>query len=305
MTQAARPRARALDVPRSDRDPFEALDWVLLAGLALTWGASFLLMAVGLESLHPGMITWLRVASGAATLLLVRGPSSDMDRADRRSVALLAVVWVAIPFTLFPIAEQHVNSSVAGILNGAVPIWAALIGGLFFGRPSRGPQRMGLVVGFLGMALVSLSSSSSGGSTAAFGVVLVLLATVLYGWSVNLLAPLQQRHGAVPVMTRLLVQATLWTAPFGLYGLRDSRFEVVPVLAVLVLGVFGTGAAFVMMSTLSGRVGGPRASFVTYLIPVVAVALGISLRGDVVHPAALAGVVLVIGGAVAASRREA
>lgn len=289
---------------RSDRDPFALLDWLLLAGLALTWGASFLLIVIGLDTLHPGVVTWVRVGSGAATLAVLRRPA-EFDAADRRTIALLAVVWVAIPFTLFPIAEQHVNSSVAGILNGAVPIWAALIGAMFFGRPSRGPQRLGLVVGFVGMALVSVSSSTAGGSTAAFGVVLVLVATVLYGWSLNLLAPLQQRHGAVPVMTRLLLQATLWTTPFGLWGLRSSTFAWGPVLAVLVLGVLGTGAAFVMMSWLAGRVGGPRASFVTYLIPVVAVALGVAVRGDVVHPVALVGVALVIGGAVAASRREA
>lgn len=304
MTQAATPTVPPLP-SRSDRDAFERLDWTLLVGLAAVWGSSFLLIAVGLDSLHPGVITWLRVASGAATLLVLRRRRVAIDRADRRTIALLAVVWVAIPFTLFPLAEQHVNSSVAGILNGAVPIWAALIGGLFFGRPSRGPQRIGLVVGFAGMALVSISSSSSGGSSALFGVVLVLVATVLYGWSLNLLAPLQQRHGAVPVMTRLLVQATAWTAPFGLYGLPRSRFEVVPVVATLVLGVVGTGAAFVMMSILSGRVGGPRASFVTYVIPVVAVALGMTVLGDRVHPAALLGVAMVIAGAAAASRREA
>lgn len=289
---------------RSDRDPFAVVDWLLLGGLALTWGSSFLLIAIGLDTLHPGVITWVRVGAGAATLAVLRRPAT-LDAADRRTVALLAVVWVAIPFTLFPLAEQHVNSSVAGILNGAVPIWAALIGAMFFGRPSRGPQRLGLVVGFLGMALVSVSSSASGGSTAVVGVVFVLVATVLYGWSVNLLAPLQQRHGAVPVMTRLLVQATLWTTPFGLWGLRTSTFAWGPVLAVLVLGVLGTGAAFVMMSMLAGRVGGPRSSFVTYLMPIVAVALGVALRDDVVHPVALFGVALVIGGAVAASRREA
>ncbi len=304
MTQAATPTVPPLP-SRSDRDAFERLDWALLVGLAAVWGSSFLLIAVGLDSLHPGVVTWLRVASGAATLLVLRRRRVAIDRADRRTIALLAVVWVAIPFTLFPLAEQHVNSSVAGILNGAVPIWAALIGGLFFGRPSRGPQRIGLVVGFAGMALVSISSSSSGDSSALFGVVLVLVATVLYGWSLNLLAPLQQRHGAVPVMTRLLVQATAWTAPFGLYGLPRSRFEVVPVVATLVLGVVGTGAAFVMMSILSGRVGGPRASFVTYVIPVVAVALGMTVLGDRVHPAALLGVAMVIAGAAAASRREA
>lgn len=291
--------------PRSDREPFEALDWGLLLGLSLIWGSSFLLMAVGLDSLHPGVITWTRVGSGAAALLLVRGRPVQFEPAHARRMVLLAVTWVIVPFTLFPIAEQHINSAVAGILNGATPVWAALIGAVWFGRPTRGIQRLGLVIGFVGMVLVSVSSSAAGGESALFGIVLVLVATIMYGYSLHLLGPLQQRYGAVPVARRTLVLATVGTTPFGLWGLPSSSFEVVPVLASLVLGVVGTGLAFVMMSVLTGRVGGSRASFVTYIIPVVAVALGMGLRGDQVQPLALVGVALVIGGAIAASRREA
>lgn len=289
---------------RSDRDPFEVLDWVLLGALALIWGSSFMLMAVGLRSLHPGVVTWLRVGSGALALQLVRRDRTPLPREARGEILKLAVIWVVIPFTLFPIAEQHVNSAVAGILNGATPIWAALIGALWFGRPSRGIQRVGLVVGFAGMVLVSLSSGDSGGEAAWFGIVLVLVATVMYGWSLQLLGPLQQRHGAIRVAREMLAWAAIGTAPFGLWGLRESTFEWLPVVAVLGLGVVGTGFAFVLMSLLAGRVGGSRASFVTYLIPVVAVALGVWLLGDHVSGWAMFGVVLVIAGAFAASRRE-
>ncbi len=304
MTASPGSPAVATPTPRSDRDAFEALDWALLLGLSIIWGSSFLLMAVGLESLHPGVITWLRVATGAAALLLVRGHPVTFAPADARRMVLLAAIWVVIPFTLFPIAEQHINSAVAGILNGATPIWAALIGTIWFARPSRGTQRIGLVVGFAGMVLVSVSSTAAGGDSALLGIGMVLVATILYGWSVHLLGPLQQRYGAVPVARRTLVVSALGTTPFGLWGLGSSTFEVIPVLATVTLGVLGTGLAFVMMAQLSGRVGGSRASFVTYIIPVVAVGLGMAVLGDRVAPAALAGVVLVIGGAVAASRPE-
>jgi len=302
---ASPPHPAAVAPPtRSDRGAFEALDWILLLGLSLIWGSSFLLMAVGLRSLHPGVITLVRVGTGAAALLLVRGRNATFEPADDRRLVLLAVIWVVIPFTLFPIAEQHINSAVAGILNGATPIWAALIGTIWFGRPSRGTQRIGLVIGFVGMVLVSVSSTAAGGDSAVLGVVMVLIATIMYGWSVHLLGPLQQRYGAVPVARRTLVISTIGTMPFGLWGLQTSTFEWLPVLATVALGVLGTGLAFVMMAQLSGRVGGSRASFVTYIIPVVAVGLGMALLGDEVAPAALAGVVLVIGGAVAASRPE-
>ncbi|MGH9186211.1 MAG: EamA family transporter, partial [Acidimicrobiales bacterium] len=106
------------------------------------------------------------------------------------------------------------------------------------------------------------------------------------------------------VMSKVLALAALWTAPFGLWGLSRSGFGWGAAASVGVLGVLGTGIAFALMATLVGRVGGPRASFITYLIPVVALVLGAVFREDRVSAWALLGVVLVIGGAVLASRRE-
>ena len=289
---------------RSDREPFEQADWGLFLAVSFIWGASFLLIDIALDDFHPGLITWIRVGLGAAALLLLPGARVRFDPEDARTILVLSLVWVGIPFTLFPLAQQHINSSVTGILNGAMPIFAALIGGLFFGRPSRGPQRLGLLIGFGGIALVSLSSGGEG-STAFIGVAMVLFATVCYGLATNLAGPVQHKYGSVPVMSRMLGLATIWTAPFGVYGLTDSTFGWGATAANVFLAVAGTGLAFVLMATLVGRVGGPRASFITYVIPVVALALGVSLRGDEVAPPALAGVVLVIAGAFLASRREA
>lgn len=289
---------------RSDREPFEKADWGLFLAVSFIWGASFVFIDIALEDFHPGLITWIRVGLGALSLVLLPTAKVRFEPKDSRTVVLLSFVWVGIPFTLFPLAQQHINSSVTGILNGAMPIFAALIGGLFFGRPSRGPQRLGLAIGFVGIALVSLSSGGDG-STAFIGVAMVLFATVCYGLATNLAGPIQHRYGSVPVMARMLALATVWTTPFGLYGLADSTFGWAAAVSNVVLAVAGTGLAFVLMATLVGRVGGPRASFITYLIPVVALALGVSLRGDTVATAALVGVVLVITGAFLASRREA
>lgn len=289
---------------RTDRDAFEPRDWGLFLSVSAIWGASFLFIDIALESFHPGFVTWLRVGLGAATLALLPHGPARFDDDDRRRILALSVVWVAVPFTLFPLAEQHINSAVTGILNGAMPIFAGLIGGIFFGRPSGRPQRLGLGVGFAGILVVSLAAGA-GGSTAWTGVAMVLLATASYGLAVNIAGPVQQRHGSVAVMARTLAYATLWVTPFGLYGLFHSAFAVAPTVANAVLGIVGTGLAFAIMATLVGRVGGPRASFITYLIPVVALILGATFRGDRVAPVALLGVVMVIGGAVLASRREA
>lgn len=296
--------ARTAARPRSDREPFALHDWLLFTAVGTIWGSSFLFIAIGLESLHPGLITWGRIALGALTLMLLRSARTPIEGADRRQLLALSFIWVAVPFTLFPLAEEHVNSAVTGLLNGATPIWAGLIGGMFFGRVSRGAQRRGLAIGFAGIALVSLGSTAEGG-TAIIGVAMVLVATLFYGWAINLAGPLQHRYGSVPVMAQMLAWATLWTTPFGLVGLSDSSFQMGPVAATIILGVVCTGLPFVLMATLVGRVGGPRAAFVTYVIPIVSLILGVSFLGDRVRSAALLGIALVITGALLAGRREA
>ena len=282
---------------------FSAQDWALFWGIALIWGASFLLIAISLESLHPGAITFGRVGFGAAALVGVPAARKRIEREDRRRLVVLSLVWVAIPFTLFPIAEQYINSAVTGLLNGAMPIFAALVAALFLREFPRGTQLWGLLTGFTGVVLISIPSIGEG-SNAALGVILVLLATVCYGFAVNIAAPLQRRYGSVAVMSKMLVLATLWTLPYGVWGLTDSRYEPGPVLATIVLGVVGTGVAFAIMASLVGRVGSTRASFITYLIPFVSLALGVVFLGDEVQALAIVGVVLVVAGAVLASRRR-
>ena len=287
----------------ANEGPFSAQDWALFWGIALIWGASFLLIAIALESLHPGVITLGRVGFGAAALAVVPAARKRIDPEDRRRLVVLSLVWVAIPFTLFPIAEQYINSAVTGLLNGAMPIFAALVAALFLREFPRGTQLWGLLTGFTGVVLISIPSIGEG-SNAALGVVLVLLATVCYGFAVNIAAPLQRRYGSVAVMAKMLVLATLWTLPYGVWGLRDSTYQAGPVAATVVLGVIGTGAAFAIMASLVGRIGSTRASFITYLIPFVSLALGVTFLGDEVRPLAILGVVLVVTGAVLASRRR-
>jgi drug/metabolite transporter (DMT)-like permease len=282
---------------------FTATDWLVFASIAGIWGASFLLIAVGLESLGPGLVTLLRVGLGAAILAVLPGPRIRIEPEDRRAMVAVSFLWVGLPFTLFPLAEQHINSAVTGLLNGSTPTFTALFAALFFGRRTSGPQLLGVAVGFAGIVLISLPSLGEG-SSAASGVALVVLATACYGLAANLAAPLQARYGSRPVMARMLALGTLWTLPFGLASVPSSELELAPIVAVSVLGLVGTGLAFLLMGSLLGRVGATRASFITYLVPVVALVLGVVFQDDHVEVPALVGVVLVVSGAILASRRE-
>lgn len=282
---------------------FTPLDWMLFLGVGTIWGASFLLIAIGLNALAPGAITWIRVGIGALVLWLVPGVRTPIEREDRARLVAVSILWVGIPFSLFPIAQQWVSSAVTGMLNGGVPIVTAAVATAMLRRLPGRIQIVGLLLGLGGVLAIALTTAEEG-SSQALGVGLLVVAVLGYGMAINVVAPLQRRYGAIAVMGRVLALATLWTAPFGVYGLTRSTFAWGSVAAVVVLGVSGTGLAFVLMSRLVGRVGGTRASFVTYLIPVVATTLGITLRDETVSAFALAGVIAVIVGALMASRAD-
>jgi drug/metabolite transporter (DMT)-like permease len=288
----------------SNVERFALVDWGLLLGVSVIWGSSFLFIAVGLDAFHPGFVTWLRIGSGATVLALFPRARHRIDREDWPRLVVLSVAWVAVPFTLFPIAQQWINSAVAGMLNGAVPLSAAVVSSIMLQRPPRGGQALGLVVGLVGVIAISAPSAGDGESQAV-GVALVIAATMMYGFAVNIAVPLQQKYGSLVAMSWMLILATVWTAPYGLVGGAASSWAWPSFLAVIALGVAGTGLAFVLMGSLAGRVGATRSTFITYLIPVVALILGVALRGDEVAVIAIAGSALVIVGAVLASLREA
>ena len=104
---------------------FGLVEWGLFWSVGCIWGSSFLLMDIGLEAFKPGLITWLRVSSGAAILALHEPSRKPIVREDWPRLVALSILWVAVPFTLFPIAQQWVSSAVTGMLCGAVPIFAA------------------------------------------------------------------------------------------------------------------------------------------------------------------------------------
>jgi drug/metabolite transporter (DMT)-like permease len=285
------------------RDAFAPIDWLLFAAVGTIWGSSFLFIAIGLEAFEAGLITWLRILFGAAALWPLHRARVRFQREDLPRLAVLSLVWVVVPFTLFPLAQGSVNSAIAGMLNGAAPIFTAVIATLLLRRAPGPRQLIGIPLGFVGVAAIALSAATVGPSQ-ALGVGMILVATVCYGIAFNIATPLQHRYGSLPVMAAILAIGAVVTAPLGIASLPGSSFAWDSLAAVAVLGLVGTGFAFVLMGRLVGRVGATRASIVGYLIPVVALGLGVLFRGDDVGPAALVGVALVIGGAYLTSRRE-
>jgi drug/metabolite transporter (DMT)-like permease len=284
-------------------EAFGPVEWGLLASIALMWGSSFLLIAIALETTEPGLIVFLRLAFGAAALSLVPRARRRVDREDLPRIALLGLVWMAVPLTMFPVAQQWIDSSRAGMINGAMPLFSALVAALLLRAMPGTRQVLGLLVGFTGVVLITLPAAE-GASVQTLGLLLVLLAVMLYGLAANLAVPLQQKYGALPVVWRAQVVAVVLTLPYGLISLPGSSFDWGSVGAMAVLGLLSTGLAYALMATLVGRAGATRGAVAIYFIPVVATILGVVFLDEVVGALALAGVSLVLVGAWLTSRRE-
>jgi drug/metabolite transporter (DMT)-like permease len=308
----AAPRAAATRTPLTahgrSSGAFTSKDWLLLASVAVIFGSSFFLIEIGLRAFAPAVITLIRLTLGALSLAMFRrAREAAFSAEDARRVALIGVIWMGVPLLLFPIAQQWIDSSVAGMINGAMPLmtvaWTTLIARTL---PARN-QGIGLAVGFLGILAISLPElplGSFGTKGTLLGVGLAFASASLYGLSATLVTPLQQRYGSMPVLLRAQLVGILIVAPFGIMGLRTSRFELLPFLAMLPLGILGTGLAFIAMATLIGNVGAPRGSIAIYFVPVVSILLGVLVLGEIVHPLALVGTALVLLGAWLTSRRE-
>jgi drug/metabolite transporter (DMT)-like permease len=284
---AVRPEDRPLALP----------DWVALSMPGLIWGSSFFLIAEGLESFEPFLVTWLRIMFGLLVVGCVPATRQPVPRAAWPRLTLLGVVWVAVPLSLFPLAEQRVSSSVTGMLNGATPIFTAIVAALIVRRLPPGRQITGLVAGLAGIVLIAAPSWSDDGASSAAGVLMILVALSCYGVAYNVAAPLQRSLGSLPVTGRVLAIASVLLAPLGIASIDGSDFTWGSALAVAALGVFGTGVAYVLMASNSGRYGGTRASTTTYLIPGVAILLGVAFRDESVEWIALVGCAVALAGA--------
>lgn len=282
---------------------FASLDWGMFSFCGLVWGASFYFIAVGVDHFAPAVVAALRLLFGSAVLVVAPASRRKIERADAPRFWFLGLVWMAIPFLLFPIAEQWVASSIAGMINAGVPVFAAIVAAVLLRRLPGRRQAVGLVIGLIGVVIVTLPSLGDGRSS-ALGVVLLVVAVALYGLSVNLAVPLQQKYGGLAVTLRNQLAALVIVLPLAIWGLFDSEFAWSSLAAVAALGIAGTGLALFAMTTLVGRVGATRGSTVTYTFPIVAIILGVLFRDEKLHLIAIVGTALVIVGAYVVSRAE-
>lgn len=282
--------------------PHSLREWLLLAAPGLIWGGSFLFIAEGLESMAPNGVTFARILIGFITLSMVPAARRPVRPGDGVGIFWLGVLWMAFPLSMFPFAEQHITSAMAGMLNGANPLFAVIVAALIARTLPTRSVIAGLVVGMSGAALIAWPGIGAGRNS-AFGVGLVMAALVSYGLALNLARPLQQRNGGLPVIWRALGVALLLTAPLGLPELLAARWTARSALSMLALGSLGTALAQVLMARAAGEFGAATASSSNFLIPVVALGLGLIVRDEQVAPVSVVGCAVCLAGAWLISRR--
>jgi drug/metabolite transporter (DMT)-like permease len=282
---------------RSPRDGcVVSADWLLVAIPGLIWGASFLFIAEGLKAIGPAGVTFLRLFIGLVTLSWFPAARKSVEWSAWPAVVLVGVLWFAFPLSMFPFAEQRVSSALTGMLNAAVPLSTAIVATAIAGKVPERRVIMGLTLGLIGAGLVAGPMMREGHSSVV-GVLLILAAVISYGFALNLARPLQQQYGALPLILRAQVVAVVLTAPLGMPDVLAARWTPLPFFSLLMLGAFGTGVAFVALATAAGRVGATRASSAAFLIPPVALLLGVLVRGEYVATISIIGSAVCVAGA--------
>ncbi len=277
--------------------------------LGVVWGSSFLFIEWALQAFTPVGVAFLRGALGSLSLLAfaavlkVELPRKPIEWFH---ISVLAVLLNAAPGFLFAFGQQYVTSVMAGILNATTPLMTLLVMTLVF-RAERvtANQIVGLVAGFFGVALVS-GVLHGLGENKMIGVAALLGATFCYGLSFpyarRFVTPL--RYSNTALATAQVTASAVILLPFALIGgFVSAPLSVTPVIGVVLLGVLGTGFAYIWNYRNMKLAGSAIASSVTYITPVVAAVLGVAFLGEHLSWDQVAGGLLVLLGAAMIQNR--
>ncbi|MFY8212577.1 MAG: DMT family transporter [Candidatus Nanopelagicus sp.] len=271
--------------------------------LGVTWGCSFIFIELGLEFLTPFGVAFVRCALGAITLLIivkVRKIALPKDKSTWRKLWIVALMLNVVPGILFAFAQQYVTSVVAGIINATTPLMTMVFMLLLFREQKlKSEQIIGLLIGATGVMVV-LGIWKGIGDNQLIGVVALLLAVSCYGYSfpytTRKILPLGLKPEAAATIQLCMAAITL--LPLYLFdGIAEENYRLTPLLAVLALGVLGSGFAYIWNFSIIAAAGGSIASTVTYVTPVVAVIVGWIFLGEQITWHEPIGAVFVILGA--------
>ena len=277
--------------------------WTLLLSLGAIWGASYLLIKIGLRDLSPGMVAFVRVALAAGVLLALAAARNALGGFSSSTVWVFAIALaqVSAPFVLIAAGEQEISSSLAGILVASAPLFTALLAIRFDSdERAEGARLVGVLFGVVGVGLL-LGVDLSGSGDELLGGIAVLFAGLGYAVGGLLAKHKLADHPPIGVAAWVLTAGTVLLVPAAIIGAPDAAPAIGPVAAVVALGVVGTGIAFAIFYELIATVGPARTFIVTYLAPAFAVVYGVTLLDEEISVTTIAGLALILLGSYLAA----
>ena len=281
---------------------------LLLAGI---WGWSFLLIKVSVAGMTPPTMACLRIGLGAVALLVVcrvRGQSLPRDSATWGHMTVMGLMYGVLPFTLLGWGEQRTTSALAAVSQADTPLFTAVFAAWLLSDRIKRPQTIGLVIGFVGVgvgagiALGDLAKSSTIGSLAEAA------SGACYGFAFTYARRYLGRVDPLVAATGQLLTGFVLALPLAVITTATSGFSLSPTraVAIVLLGVVSTGIAYALNYGSIAAVGPTKASTVTYLVPVVAVIVGIIALGEPFQTRVITGgVIIAVGIALVQDRTKA
>jgi drug/metabolite transporter (DMT)-like permease len=280
------------------------MDFVLLAAI---WGASFMFMRLGAVEFGALPTAGVRVGIATVFLLPILALKGQMHalRTHWKRTFLVGITNSAIPFACFSFALLSISTGLSSILNATVPLFGAAVAWVWLKDRPHGARIVGLLVGFLGVALLAWDKASfkpdASGVSTGWAVLACLTACLFYGISASFT---KRFLGGIPSLVLAAgsqLGAAIGLAPLTWWLWPDHAISSTAWLAVAALGVLCSGVAYVLYFRLIERAGPARALTVTFAIPVFAVLYGVVLLGEVVTPWMVGcGLIIVVGTALSA-----
>jgi drug/metabolite transporter (DMT)-like permease len=285
-------------------------DWLLLLVLGIMWGTSYAFIKLGVETLPTFTLIATRLAIGLgllATVVLVAREPLPRNPRTYFHLAVMAAINIVIPFSLITWAELSVDSAIAAILNGAVPLIVIVLAALtFHDEPITLNRLVGVIVGYVGViVLVAPGLAGAIGGSEFTGEVALLGSTLAY--AIGAVYSRKNISGLRPMIPAVFqvgfaflmvsVLAFVFENPLAVSWNMDA------IVAVLWLGLLGSGAAYLIMFRLLNRIGATATSQLAYLLPVVGIITGAIMFGEQVDARVLGGTALILGGVALVSSK--
>lgn len=281
----------------------------LLFLLTLCWGPSFFFIKIALQELSPLMLAAMRIGLGALVLnitLMLRGESLPKQRRFWLDTFVAGLFSVTIPFLLINWGQQYVSSSLGALLNGLTPIFTILFSLMFLKHESLNENKIkGIVLGFLGLIVLVWPEIQEGVSATIMGIMAISLAAASYGlgWVYVRKRLVNTPSFKAPAAQLLGVSSYLVPLAILLEGKVNFELSWQTLTAVGSLGVLGTAIAFILNFKLIEKAGASYASMVSYVIPVMAVVLGVFFLGEKVTGWFFTGAVFILMGIYVGNRK--